>query len=543
MDSRYIWFAIFLLSFGYVGFYYYLQFSLELIAKSSHTFRVVGDLNDWREVECQPEYQTKGSETDCEKSIYLWKKIHVKNGTDYCDTETVVKQVELICTESKAYNDWPLSEYGQEFLNNNRTHQCWTNCNRYMNSTPPQKLQQAENNLFRGFEFLLLLPLFQILVFPFPSIREKVTLVFYVYFTKGNYVPPLYKLKDTFYALQSIALSLYFPYWVSIVNCARSTSNTCPLIRAGYYVEKFLPLLLLLFGCWKRLNSFTCCNIKFNSIFCLLFASFTFIKIAMITELKDDCFKPSWCDKQVEFISVWYGFVFMGFLAYYAHPIWKKYKEEYKPLILENQRKKDVLQIVERKWQGQKDIIFPLIDEREHIWNEIWTMCWGMEQIFWDPETRNEKYCDLLLSGYEGEESPSEFHVFISYKFCYVSMVNDYLALLDYTTSETISFKSVAQTKGNINWQSYQSEKSLVEDCKTFLCKRLISDMICKKNPSYKHVRSSADLDTLMIDVKPDNEIPSVRNGRAMELQPTFEEKMTLYRYFKEKSRLKMHFN
>lgn len=77
----------------------------------------------------------------------------------------------------------------------------------------------------------------------------------------------------------------------------------------------------------------------------------------MITELKDDCFKPSWCDKQVEFISVWYGFVFMGFLAYYAHPIWKKYKEEYKPLILENQRKKDVLQIVEMKWQGQKDIV------------------------------------------------------------------------------------------------------------------------------------------------------------------------------------------
>jgi len=260
----------------------------------------------------------------------------------------------------------------------------------------------------------------------------------------------------------------------------------------------------------------------------------------MITEWKDDCFKPSWCSEQAYLIPVWYVFVFMGFIAYYVHPIWKKYKEEYEPLILENQRKKDLIKIVERKWQGQKDIIFPLIDEREHIWNEIWTMCWEMEETFWDPETRNEQYCDLLLTGYEGKKPPSELHVFVSYKFCCVSMVNDYLALLDYTTSETISFKSIVQAKGNIEWQIYQSEKSLVKDCKTFRSFDFISDMICNKYRSYEHMRSSADFDTLMIDVKPDHEIPTVRNGRAMELQPTFEEKRTLLHYSQEKREMSL---
>jgi len=216
----------------------------------------------------------------------------------------------------------------------------------------------------------------------------------------------------------------------------------------------------------------------------------------------------------------------VAFPFYYLIPIWYKYKQDYEPLIIENRRKMDIIQTIDRKWQQQKDIIFPLIDRREHIWNEIWTMCWDMEKVFW--QTRNEKYCDLLLAGYEGLEFPAQFHAFSSHEFCSFPAINDYLAIVDRTKpsrkssgsfldymyrtvqssksiskcrksseiyfncmkSSKISLVSVAMLKGDINWNIYELERKLVKNRRNLrkrgrraLCTRGVRDWLPKNHP------------------------------------------------------------
>jgi len=236
---------------------------------------------------------------------------------------------------------------------------------------------------------------------------------------------------------------------------------------------------------------------------CIIHMVIYLVIIVVMTQVgRIACFGVSWRDTQVYFTPGWYFLALVGFpVYYYLIPMWNKYKQDYEPLIIENRRKRDIIQTIERKWQQQKDIIFPLIDGREHIWNEIWTMCWDMEEVFW--QTQNEKYCDLLLAGYKGLEFPDQFHAFSSHEFCSFPMVNDYLAIVDRTKpsryrctkstniyfdsmkSSKISLISVAKLKGDINWNIYEIERRLVKSRRNLrkrgrqaLCTRGVRDWL-----------------------------------------------------------------
>jgi len=452
------------------------------IGMGSEEWMKIGDLREWGQAECEPLYHTSGSKdkssicteyNDKNRLQYFWKKIHAKDGNKFCDPETVVSQVDRECGRNKAYRDWPISEYGDDFVNNNQTHPCWTNCNKYMTSIPEERLQKAQKNLIVGYALLLFLPLIQLIVLPFPYLRKIVVFVVWFWLATpdedywlGRRTEKFQFPTDAFFTFKSIMLGLYITHIVSTFNCWFFISDTCPIMQTGYIVELSSPIFIFLRWMLRPhpYDYVTCFNVQFNSLFCFFCATFMFITIVMITELGGlggHCFKPSWCDIQVYFILVWYFLALMGFLVY-------NFKEEYKPLILENHSKRDIMEIVEQKWQGQKDIIFPLIDEREHIWNEIWTMCWNMEEVFWNPETRNEQYCDLLLAGYEGSESPALFYAFPSYKLCCIPAVNDYLAMIQRTESSKISLISVAQVKGDINWNVYELERKLPKSRRSF---------------------------------------------------------------------------
>jgi len=485
---------------------YFVVICITIVMGSEERMKI-GELRDWGQAECEPLYHSsasKGNSARCtqlndkSRKQYFWKKIHAKDGNEFCDPETVVSQADRVCGYKEDYRDWPVSEYGDDFVNNNQTHPCWTNCNKHMTSVPEETFQKAQTHVIVGYVLLLFLPLIQLVVLPFPYLRKIVVFAiwYWIPVRKQDYIGRqkhnlskkdyLGRQKhnqnqnDVFFTFISIMLGLYVTYIVSTFNCLFFISDTCPIMSTGYFFEFCMQSWVFFIGMFGATPPpVTCFNVKCNGLFCFFCASFTCIIITVPFTIDNfmfdlyqnqiiidiarrrHCFKPSWCDIQVYFIPVWYFLALVGFLVY-------QFKEEYEPLILKNNSKRFFMEIVEQKWQAQKDIIFPLIDEREHIWNEIWTMCWNMEEVFWNRETRNEQYCDLLLAGYEGSESPACFYTIPSYKFCCIPVINDYLAMIVRTKSSKISLISVAKAKGDINWNVYEFERRLPKSRNSF---------------------------------------------------------------------------
>lgn len=435
-------------------------------------------------------------------SVYLWRKIHAKDGNEYCDPETVLRQTVFrnngYCESYESFEGWPLSEYGHEFINNNQTETCWTNCKTYITSSPQEMLQNGESYFIGAYVPLLAFTFVQIVLRLF---QEG---VWYLCCGKNDYA-------QDWLSFELIMGTLYMPYWISIVHMAAFSSSNCPKLQAGYILESCMPILFFVLYITLHTRGI-------SLMFLYVCGSFSCILSGVLTELGPDCFEPSRCGTHVYFILVWYS---LAFIALSAHFMWKNYKH-YKPWILENRKRKNIMQIVERKWQGQKDIIFPLIDRREHIWNEIWTMCWGMEELFWQPDSRNEQFCDLLLAGYDGSESPAELYAFQSHRFCCM-ILGYYFNFNALKQGSKIAFKSVAELKGDINWQIYQSAKNLRESFGRYSYKRsfLLEDV---DKPHNERMQLLSDFDELVIHGESQQcQTSANMNVLTVEMQPTFQ--------------------
>jgi len=420
--------------------------SIGFIIAGTAQWKSLRDIDDWETTQCQPKYWSRGgkccrsenSDQQCTKhgkSADYWREVF----DDRCDG-TILKQHDAPCMDDNFYTAWPNGSYTEEFLLTNQTETCWTDCIRYMMEDPSDKHEKAQTQLWIGYGILLAGICATCCLGCISREEEPISVC---------------------------VAFMYFVHWISISNCTFHISKECKVLTAGYYLNWLAPFTLLALGCLEQ----TCPGIDCDKFFMwftplVLVISIVLLIIATANPPDGDlkaCFDVTFCEQQLYTTLGVYGVIFGGPLllciVYTTVEYTRNYRDDWSKKRSQNKEtnlRLNMLHDIERKWQGQKDIIFPLIDYREHIWNEIWTICWEMEECFFDiplddPEMQKEIYCSDLRQGiqkYKCSVKDFNFGVYGRKKCC--AYKNRY------------TLKMIAETKGQIDWKVARSRPNLI---------------------------------------------------------------------------------
>lgn len=413
-----------------------------LIYESSSDYAKFGDIHDWETATCRPSHNSQ-SECDgcisCDEGELLWHWMEV-NADGHCESGIVLRQVDDNCQKKSSKSSWPNGTYDQSFLESGETINCWTNCDRYVDHSPRHRVNKARMLLVIGYACFLLTSLY--VLFLLISLHE-------------DYIPwsVLIRKNRNFYLL-----CLYVPFWFSCVNCgiASFVAGSCIEVSVGYGFLIF-PMMICWVGCFSpdiiargydRIGYLIGSSLSMIGIIVFIITIFT-------REDVSSCFVLSWCEIQM---SMCVGLHFIYFLLPISQdgPEGEKKKE----FEAENEERLQILYKLEHKWRSQKDIILPLIDHREHIWNEIWALCWSMEESFFDDES-NQRYCDLFLA------SMSTIQLLASIDS------TDFTALgrrkCCCGVRSTITLRIVAESIGDVEWKVRENSSIALQYSSAFL--------------------------------------------------------------------------
>jgi len=417
--------------------------AIGFIIDGTNKWKSLRDIDKWDDGQCQPKYWLQGWECclskdgdqQCVKhgsNSEYWREVFTID--NHCEDGTILFQNNEICRSDDYRPTWPVDSYSEEFLHTNQTEKCWTDCHRYLMQDPIKTHKKAQIKLILGYG-LLFVP--------------------YVF----GYLAGAFDNGDAFWMA---IMNLYIIHWISVSNCTFHISGDCKTLRAGYVLYWLIPVSIIMTSYFDTL--FGSLSIFFPPF--VWFLSMLLLIIAAAAPPDDDfrsCFNVTFCEKQLystfgAYVLMLGGSLFV-FFALYSKECTTHWCYHYcRSRSKTNEKKRiqklhlNMLRDIERTWQGQKDIIFPLIDYREHIWNEIWTLCWEMEVEFFnmpldDYELQEEIYCSDLRKAtrkYKCSVDDFDFGVYGREKCC--------------SYKSYLTMRMIAETKGQIDWKIARSE-------------------------------------------------------------------------------------
>jgi len=426
--------------------------ALGLVIAGTNDWKSLRDIDKWEETQCQPKYWSQGGEcclrynskNDClvdGRDSDYWRKVSDAR----CADENILKQHGDSCAENDFFTTWPVGSYTEEFIRTNQTEKCWTDCVRYEMEDPIGKHTKAQLQLGFGYGIFL----------------SGLFIPCFLYYTQ----PDFGRHEDGLF--EAALMYMYFIHWISISNCTFHISDDCKVLAAGYYLNWLTPLIVILAGILHHSCDFDL-DAPISQGFPILTYAISILLLAIGAGTPPDgdlksCFNVTFCEKQLYTTFSIYGILFgLPLLIFLMGQCKNKYDEcsrkrdEWRDKTTTENTKLSMLRDIERKWQGQKDIIFPLIDYREHIWNEIWTLCWEMEYEFFNISVSNQELQAEIWSSdlrqaatdYNCSVDDFSFGVYGRLKCC---------SRKTYFTMEMI-----AKTKGQIYWKTSRSKPDLI---------------------------------------------------------------------------------
>jgi len=472
--------------------------SLILIIMGSKEYSDLNDVVVWEPAECYPRHSTiEGEccykreehcvvvgeiETNCtstciEYGELVWEWMVVQT-EDQCEDGIVRRQSEHNCQKKSFETNWP--DGSEEPVD------CFTNCHEYeISHEPHDQLIRARTLTIVGYLCVLLPGIFSLLYYGYTSYEDM---------SKQE--------RKRYYG--SIFGFFYAVFWTSITNCTFSISGQCNEITAGYSILSLSPIVV--FIVWIHCIAYP--NLQYLAPYILTFLSFVGVGLLVIAislgRCERSCFKISWCEFHM-YISVGVHFLAFGVIflnekfgccepifecclsilgcckstfgycpsmcctpllnQYKQYYVRKKYEQRQKEheqkkknlAEKENEERLQVLEALERRWSGQKDVIMPWIDHRDHIWNEIWTMCWDMEQYFFNEEMSlyRPRFCDLLLA------SKSISHISNNFSAYELTALGRKKWCCGNRPTKTV--KTIAESIGEIEWKVRASSFVVLE--------------------------------------------------------------------------------
>jgi len=382
----------------------------------------------WKTAECQPSYAVKGiqccyswnsSLLDRSCGIYGNVPNYYSNVYSECGNSGKALPLDSVnrdnCETDYGISAWPRGEFSENFIISNSTFKCYTDCETFsLKQKEEKKLLSANMTIGWGGMY-------------FPAILQTIQYAI----TKDN------------------ALGLYLHFamliYASSGHCACLVKDNHPAVYSGYVMFLISPVLVLLIAfILKRIgrNSF-----DHTGEFLIFMYALCCICLMCTGITLEGVFRADFCMAQH---IVLLGFTTMSLLfwTYLRISTYIRIKNEPKR---QNKENLATIRRVEDRWLQIKDVIYPLIDEREMVWDIIWTYYYGMEKEF-SAVPKGGKIKDVqdelsLISDYWAVDP------FLSSGKCYTFAAIQ--ADLEYGKSlegNTINLDIVANSIGNCNF-------------------------------------------------------------------------------------------
>jgi len=277
--------------------------------------------------------------------------------------------------------------------------------------------------------------------------------------------------------------------WISVAACTAHSEGQCKLIFTSYIFYLMTPFIIIMTVLLTKAKQ-SCCS---SQMMFLLFtipplAGLIILIIGIIkytSDLNDNqCFYLDWCN------SFTYVVVVVSFICFIDYIYWfiktgrwqgvkvasdeddaiQEMQDQQTLLSVKvNKEKLKILKKIYDRWKQKKDIIVPLLDNDDSLWNIIWTMYWGMEKHF-SLQTISEtdesaKYSDTytiysweldIRSKWPGGQ-PAQFAGVITRPY----VIGKRIFKIEATTSSTdlrnMTVESVAREIGDIDFQTHDS--------------------------------------------------------------------------------------